>query len=324
NRYLHGPQIDQVFADQSTADGLLWSLADHQGTVRDWADYDSGTNATAVVDHVKYDSFGTITSQSGTTHKPLFAYTGREWDADAGMYYYRMRWYDPSTGRFIAEDPMGFAAGDPNLSRYVRNRPATSTDPSGLEERDYVFEEEAYGMVYNPNIAAEQEQGERNLRFLREESDSGGDDDIVRRIRESITPKTSGGGDKGPLTNLDEAADYLQDLLRSEDPSDYLYPEMLGPLLYRDPRTTAPAGDQAFGTATLNRNREEIERRHREDAERRAEAYHEYYKDYLKNLANSQGVDGLDQLFQALEDARRQKNANDREMYEDLLKGLSP
>ena len=30
NRYLHGPQVDQVFADESTADGLLWALADNQ------------------------------------------------------------------------------------------------------------------------------------------------------------------------------------------------------------------------------------------------------------------------------------------------------
>ncbi|MBA3313988.1 MAG: hypothetical protein H0T47_11980, partial [Planctomycetaceae bacterium] len=100
NRYLHGPEVDHVFADQSAEDGLLWALADHQGTVRDWADYDAATDTTTVADHLKYDSFGNIASQSSSTHKPHFAYTGREWDPDAGMYYYRARWYDPATGQF--------------------------------------------------------------------------------------------------------------------------------------------------------------------------------------------------------------------------------
>jgi RHS repeat-associated protein len=132
NRYLHGPGVDQVFADESTTDGLLWALSDNQGTVRDWADYSSGGNTTTVVDHLKYDSFGNITSQSSSTHKPLFAYTGREWDADAGMYYYRARWYDATVGKFIGEDPIGFSGEDSNLSRYVRNSATALTDPAGL------------------------------------------------------------------------------------------------------------------------------------------------------------------------------------------------
>lgn len=46
-------------------------------------------------------------------------YTAREWDADAKLFYYRARWYDPSTGRFYSEDPAGFGAGDTNLYRHV-------------------------------------------------------------------------------------------------------------------------------------------------------------------------------------------------------------
>jgi RHS repeat-associated protein len=40
--------------------------------------------------------------------------------------------YDPSIGRFISEDPLGFEAGDPNLYRYVGNSPTNATDPLGL------------------------------------------------------------------------------------------------------------------------------------------------------------------------------------------------
>ena len=44
------------------------------------------------------------------------------------------RWYDTRTGQFTTRDPLGFAAGDSNLYRYVGNGPVGSTDPSGLED----------------------------------------------------------------------------------------------------------------------------------------------------------------------------------------------
>jgi RHS repeat-associated protein len=49
--------------------------------------------------------------------------TGREWDSETGLYYYRARYYDPKIGRFISKDPIGFAGGGVNLYRYLRNSP---------------------------------------------------------------------------------------------------------------------------------------------------------------------------------------------------------
>jgi hypothetical protein len=49
--------------------------------------------------------------------------------------------YDPTIGRWISQDPIGFAAGDANLYRYVGNRPASLLDPTGLAPEffeDYV------------------------------------------------------------------------------------------------------------------------------------------------------------------------------------------
>lgn len=40
--------------------------------------------------------------------------------------------YDPSIGRWLTPDPIGFDGGDPNLYRFVGNSPTNSTDPSGL------------------------------------------------------------------------------------------------------------------------------------------------------------------------------------------------
>ncbi|GAX60814.1 hypothetical protein SCALIN_C14_0080 [Candidatus Scalindua japonica] len=42
------------------------------------------------------------------------------------------RYYDSETGRFISEDPIGFAGGDLNLYAYVQNNPVILIDPSGL------------------------------------------------------------------------------------------------------------------------------------------------------------------------------------------------
>ena len=65
------------------------------------------------------------------TNNP-FTYTGREYDAESGLYYYRARYYDPTIGRFLNEDPIGFAGGDMNLYAYVWDNPTNFVDPYGL------------------------------------------------------------------------------------------------------------------------------------------------------------------------------------------------
>ncbi|WP_156804809.1 CARDB domain-containing protein [Synechococcus sp. PCC 6312] len=128
HRYLHGPQIDQVLAQEDAQGNTLWALSDHQGTVRDVVD-----EAGIPVNHITYDSFGNATNQTNPTVYFRFGYTGREPDAETGLTYYRARYVDPRTGGFIGEDPIGFRAGDTNLYRYVGNSPTNFTDPSGLQ-----------------------------------------------------------------------------------------------------------------------------------------------------------------------------------------------
>jgi RHS repeat-associated protein len=40
--------------------------------------------------------------------------------------------YDPTVGKFLSEDPLGFPARDANLARYVGNNAPNLTDPTGL------------------------------------------------------------------------------------------------------------------------------------------------------------------------------------------------
>lgn len=60
------------------------------------------------------------------------SYTASEFDSESGLYYYRARYYDPSSGRFLSEDPIQFGAG-PNFYLYVGNNPINRFDPLGLD-----------------------------------------------------------------------------------------------------------------------------------------------------------------------------------------------
>ena len=59
-----------------------------------------------------------------------FRHAGREYDAEAGIYYNRARYYDPQLGRFLSEDPIGIAGGL-NLYAYAGNDPVSVSDPTG-------------------------------------------------------------------------------------------------------------------------------------------------------------------------------------------------
>ena len=129
NRNLWGPQADQLFADETAVGNVLWPLADNENTIRDVV------NATgAVQDHLVYDAFGNITSQTNASQQPQYTYTGQMLDPATGLMYYKSRWYNPADGRFITQDPKTFTAGDVNLQRYVNNDPLRSVDPTGLAQ----------------------------------------------------------------------------------------------------------------------------------------------------------------------------------------------
>ncbi len=127
NRYLHGNSIDEVLADEANG-SVGWALTDNLGSVRDVVDA-TGTSQ----NHVVFDSFGNVTSETNPGFNTRFSFTGREFDAESGNYDYRHRPLNPRSGRFIEEDPFRFKAGDPNLYRYVLNSPSNYIDPIGFQ-----------------------------------------------------------------------------------------------------------------------------------------------------------------------------------------------
>jgi RHS repeat-associated protein len=87
--------------------------------------------AGALANTYTFDSFGKTTNSTGSLTNP-FRYTGRDFDSETSIYYYRARYYDPQSGRFISEDPLGFSSGI-DFYAYVRNRPLNYVDPSGFQ-----------------------------------------------------------------------------------------------------------------------------------------------------------------------------------------------
>nr|WP_241681935.1 RHS repeat-associated core domain-containing protein [Cyanobacterium aponinum] len=125
-RYLHGNQVDQVLAQENGDGNVVWLLRDYLGTIRDFVD-----NTGNVVNHLTYDSYGNVVSETDATVDSRYRFTGREWDEEIELYYYRARYYSGQTGRFISVDPISFESGTYNLYGYVDNNPVSNSDPFG-------------------------------------------------------------------------------------------------------------------------------------------------------------------------------------------------
>ena len=139
HRYLWGSAVDQLLADERThLDGsgniatqeVLWPLTDNLGTVRDLARMDGTT--TSVVDHIIYDSFGKVTSESNPAEGCLFKFTARATDNTTGIEFHDERVKIAGSADWMSEDPIDLAAGDPNTRRYCFNNPTNLVDPTGL------------------------------------------------------------------------------------------------------------------------------------------------------------------------------------------------
>jgi RHS repeat-associated protein len=123
-RYTQGRNVDEPLAE-SRSSATSFYEGDGLGSITSLTN-SSGSIANAYT----YDSFGTATASSGSIINSI-RYTGREFDGETGLYYYRSRYLDPSVGRFLSEDNAGFAAGT-DFYQYVANNPTQWTDPFGL------------------------------------------------------------------------------------------------------------------------------------------------------------------------------------------------
>jgi RHS repeat-associated protein len=163
---LYGKGIDEILmrTDPSVNSGQSFYYGqDHEGNVTHLINA-SGN----VIESYKYDAYGaptTIYDGNGnhldhTAYNNRFLFTGREYAATYQktyiptftFYEYRARAYSPGLGRFMSEDPKGFAAGDYNLFRYCHNDPLDLTDPMGLEGEVIIYREDGSSSTNNQAI----------------------------------------------------------------------------------------------------------------------------------------------------------------------------
>jgi RHS repeat-associated protein len=124
-RYSQGPGIDEPLAEvrhhqtrfyHADALGSIIAVTDKHGhAIRDYY----------------YSAFGVPEDHKGDSQP--YRFTGREWDKEIGLYYYRARYYAPAQGRFLREDPLRFV-GKESHYKYVNDNPFRWTDPLGLIE----------------------------------------------------------------------------------------------------------------------------------------------------------------------------------------------
>ncbi len=155
-RYTHGPGIDEPLSETRDTDGdgtldtTYYYHTDGLGSITTLTN-----SAGSVVQTCTYDTFGNIKSQTGAVENS-YTYTGREWNNEANLYYYRARFYDANIGRFVTEDPIGFGGGV-NFYPYVQNNPVNEKDPFGLSsDRDCSYYKklcDEYGGSYYCTIA---------------------------------------------------------------------------------------------------------------------------------------------------------------------------
>lgn len=104
-------------------------IHDHNGNISALLDH-SGN----LVEHYSFSSFGE--EESSQTQINPWRFASKRCDPETGLIYFGRRYYAPTLGRWITQDPLGFQAG-PNLYSYVENNPLNNIDPYGLSHRKH-------------------------------------------------------------------------------------------------------------------------------------------------------------------------------------------
>lgn len=135
---------DQAFVTYRGAD-KVFAHTDLQRSVI--AMTDSARNLRGQATYSPWGESGNISRNTS------FGYTGQRYDSETGLYYYKARYYNPVLGRFLSQDPLGYA-DNVNLYAYVANDPLNYYDPSGLAmDAANGMAAEQWGLLYGSNFA---------------------------------------------------------------------------------------------------------------------------------------------------------------------------
>ncbi len=128
-----GPGDQRLFYAQNAL-GSIYALTNLAGTLVEAYQYDAyghptvfGTDSNGMVN---FNAAHIVASGVSQVANP-FLFTGLRYDPETGLYFVEARYLNPIQARFIQQDPLGLAGGNPNLYIYVADRPTFATDPTG-------------------------------------------------------------------------------------------------------------------------------------------------------------------------------------------------
>lgn len=145
--YVYGATgllYEETFDATNTSQGTRSYHADQVGSTIALTD-----DAGQVTGRLEYTTYGLTSHTSGNVDTP-FRYNGAYGvmtDPDTGLLHMRARWYSPSLGRFLSEDPIEFSGGL-NWYAYADGDPVGHIDPNG-EFANFVF-----GAAFNVVVGA--------------------------------------------------------------------------------------------------------------------------------------------------------------------------
>jgi RHS repeat-associated protein len=110
----------------------------------------------AVVNTYRYDPYGNSLGKTETATLPNpWQYAGGYYDVESGLYLLGARYYAPTLGRFLQQDPLG--SGNDSQYAYAGSDPCNNSDPTGLTVcYHHVTADEVHRKVYELTTSVNQ------------------------------------------------------------------------------------------------------------------------------------------------------------------------
>ncbi len=127
-KYIYGARVDEpvCMIDVADSNAAYYYHFDGLGSVVAL----SNSNGDSCQSY-EYSAYGQVAASDPDFIANPYMFTGRRFDIETGLYYYRARYYNPHIGRFMQTDPVGYGAGI-NWYLYCGNNPLAFVDPSGM------------------------------------------------------------------------------------------------------------------------------------------------------------------------------------------------
>jgi RHS repeat-associated protein len=114
----------------------------------------SGVKAASYV----YDAFGRMLTDNASSLTD-YRFSGKEWDADAQLYYFGFRWYDPDSGTWMTKDTLRLSV-DYNSFRYCFGDPVIFVDSYGYSGTITVYARDGHSWIrYDSDTGTRQQYG---------------------------------------------------------------------------------------------------------------------------------------------------------------------